>query len=305
MSRSKISLICTVKDDADGLEVLLESVANQTLQPDEVVIGLAESGPKTHQVLKNWKPKLPLKVIDVGDANRSQGRNKAVEASKGEILAFTDAGCRPSKIWLENLIQPFSSIETKLVSGLTLGEARSAWESVQVPFVLVAQKDHTSSPLPATRNMAMRRGTWLTVGGFAPHLTTAEDYEWSRRAARMGIESVFAQDAIVYWRPRPTVTGFWSMIFHLTRGDMQAKTWRFGHVSMLGRYVVFLTLLLIWAPLGIFAWVSYLLSKSLHTSDAHKTPFLYTLMAQILADTAVTLGILRGIWDNLIRKMQK
>ncbi|MCC3430817.1 MAG: glycosyltransferase family 2 protein [Microcoleus sp. PH2017_04_SCI_O_A] len=45
-------------------------------------------------------------------------RNKGMRASTGEIIAFTDADCRPEPQWLQNLVEPFANLEI----GITCGE---------------------------------------------------------------------------------------------------------------------------------------------------------------------------------------
>ncbi|TAE92222.1 MAG: glycosyltransferase family 2 protein [Oscillatoriales cyanobacterium] len=45
-------------------------------------------------------------------------RNKGIRASTGEIIAFTDADCRPEPQWLQNLVQPFANLDI----GITCGE---------------------------------------------------------------------------------------------------------------------------------------------------------------------------------------
>ncbi|WP_424406247.1 glycosyltransferase, partial [Microcoleus sp.] len=38
-------------------------------------------------------------------------RNQGIRTSTGEIIAFTDADCRPETQWLENLVKPFADLE--------------------------------------------------------------------------------------------------------------------------------------------------------------------------------------------------
>ena len=47
----------------------------------------------------------------------SYARNRGIEASKGEILAFTDADCLVTTNWLRELVQGFDSEEVGVVAG--------------------------------------------------------------------------------------------------------------------------------------------------------------------------------------------
>src|SRR3972149_5764428 len=99
----KVSLISTVLNDARSLPTLLDSIAAQTRQPDEVVICDGGSTDGTLALLRNEK-RFPLRVIERPRANISQGRNAASEAAAGEVIASADAGVRLDPQWLEKLM---------------------------------------------------------------------------------------------------------------------------------------------------------------------------------------------------------
>ena len=81
MGEIVVSFITTVKNDSDGLRILINSLKQQTRQPDErIVIDGERTG-----------------------TNRAQGRNLAIQKAKWEIIAVSDAGCRLDEKWLENL----------------------------------------------------------------------------------------------------------------------------------------------------------------------------------------------------------
>lgn len=293
MSSPSISVIVTVKNDVQNLQVLLKDLAAQTLSPEHVLLAVAESEDETLSLATSHAARdSKYRVISVGLATRAQGRNLAIQESQDDILVFTDVGCRLTSEWLEQLTFPFSESSIVLTSGLTLGDPKTPFEKAQVPFVLVGAFEQGEHPLPATRNMAVRRQAFLAVGLFEPDLNTAEDFEWSRRAASKGVVSIFVPSAVVRWRPRSSAKAFWSMIFRLTQGDIQAGTWRRGHVTMMLRYVIFFFLLLVWWPLGVLVWSFYIVSKSGWLAQKHKTPLLETVLCQILVDSAVWSGIL-------------
>lgn len=298
MNSKKIAVIVTVKNDAEALLQLRQDLDQQTVTPDEIVLAVANSRDASLRVAQQWASESKqLIVLDVGQANRSQGRNLAIKASKSELIAFTDAGCRPDTNWLEALISPFSQSGVQLVSGLTLGAPENDWEAAQVPYTLVLPHEVSENPLPATRNMVVTRSAFKKVGNFREDLAWgAEDYEWSRRAQAMSVRAVLAREAIVYWRPRPSRFEFWKMLHSLTLGDVQAETWRWGHASMLGRYGFFGGLAVVSLPFSSLLWAGYVALKSRHTSRKAKTKWFETAQAQILADAAVVSGVIRGVW---------
>ena len=52
--------------------------------------------------------RFPVRVIERPGSNISQGRNAAIEAAIGEVIASTDAGVRLDPKWLEKLVEPFA-----------------------------------------------------------------------------------------------------------------------------------------------------------------------------------------------------
>src|SRR3989304_290262 len=94
----KVSLISTVLNEARSLPTLLDSIAAQTRQPDEVVICDGGSTDGTLDLLRS-EERFPLRVIERPGANISQGRNAAIEAAAGEVIASVDAGGRLRPPW--------------------------------------------------------------------------------------------------------------------------------------------------------------------------------------------------------------
>src|SRR3990172_3811501 len=101
----KVSLILTVLDEGDHIRRLLESVAAQTRQPDEVVICDGGSGDNTVAVIQEYAERLPLKIVFAPGSSISQGRNVAIREATGEIIAVTDAGVWLEDGWLEELMK--------------------------------------------------------------------------------------------------------------------------------------------------------------------------------------------------------
>ncbi|MCD8484155.1 glycosyltransferase [Candidatus Woesebacteria bacterium] len=284
--------------------------------PDEVVITVAESSDDSLGVAHNWRPKgIKVQAISIpGSATRSTGRNRAVDAASGTVVCFTDAGCQLSASWLESIIHAFSLSGVQLVSGYTRGAETSPAEEVQSAFVLVSREKIGTHPLPATRNMAVRVSAWQEIGPFRDDLNYAEDFEWSRRAELKGFQSVFVPDAEVVWTPRTTALAYWRMIFHLTRGDMLAATWRWGHASMWMRYLFFLavTAFLLWRTNSVFWSVfalflvlsAYIGIKGRRFRFRFAQSWLLYPWYQFMTDTAVLSGTLTGLMQRLYNQRQ-
>ncbi|RME80789.1 MAG: glycosyltransferase family 2 protein, partial [Caldilineae bacterium] len=101
-----ISLVATVFNEGASIRKLLDSIVAQTLPPDEVVIVDGGSSDDTVAQIQAYADRLPLRVLVEPGANISRGRNCAIAAARGDIIAVTDAGVRLEPTWLEEITRP-------------------------------------------------------------------------------------------------------------------------------------------------------------------------------------------------------
>lgn len=307
--RQPIVVVVTVKKDGVGLQKLFSQLKQQTTPPDCFVVTVAADSDAdlTWQTAKKLASR-KFKILSQRQANltRSAGRNLGVKLAlkyfDQPILVFTDAGCDPTSSWLAELTQPFfTQKNVELASGLTLVKPVSALWSAQGAFVLPSKSSIPDNPNPATRNMAIIADTFIKAGGFDDRLNYAEDYEFARRLKKMGVYCHFLPKAKVYWLAHNNLISYWQMIYQLTLGDWQAGTWRLGQLTMLGRYLLFLALLILAIKLSLsitFVLTLYLIYLSLKVLrfklDSLKA-YTYVPLLQLLTDTAVISGTLVGI----------
>src|SRR5688572_21768431 len=102
----RVSVICTVKNEASNIGRLLDSLLTQTRPPDEVVIADGGSMDGTVAVLEGYAAHAPwpLRILCAPGANISQGRNIAIHAATGDVIASTDAGVWLETQWLAELV---------------------------------------------------------------------------------------------------------------------------------------------------------------------------------------------------------
>jgi len=102
----RASVICTVLNEGESIRRLLDSLALQTRRPDEVVIVDGGSHDNTIAVIQSYADRLPLRVLIEPGANISRGRNVAIQAATGDVIASTDAGVWLEPGWLAALVAP-------------------------------------------------------------------------------------------------------------------------------------------------------------------------------------------------------
>ena len=81
----RVSVICTVLNEGESIRRLMDSLANQTRPPEEIVIVDGGSRDNTVAVLNEYAGRLPLHVLVEPGANISHGRNVAIANTTGDV----------------------------------------------------------------------------------------------------------------------------------------------------------------------------------------------------------------------------
>lgn len=208
----KVSVIMTVLNEATSIKSVLENLLSQSRKPDEIVIVDAGSKDGTIELIKEFPEKeSSIKLVVAKGANISQGRNVAIRNAKYSLIAATDGGCRPDRMWLEKLIEPLENDPSvDALKGVFKSEPRNLFEQISGFLVLpgsLKEIDEETYPMSG-RSSAFRKSVWEKVGGYPEWLYTAEDSLFEEKLRKMGANIKLAKESIVYWRPRRT---FWKM----------------------------------------------------------------------------------------------
>jgi glycosyltransferase involved in cell wall biosynthesis len=265
----QISVIATVYNERASIERLLDSLAAQTRRPDEVVICDGGSSDGTADAIRAYAAhhtdRLPgLRVIDAPGANISRGRNLAIAAAQGPIIAATDAGVRLEPTWLERLAEPWvRDPATRAVAGFFTPDAEGVFQRAMAATVLPLRDEIDSDRfLPSSRSVAFTKAAWVSAGGYPEWLDYCEDllFDFAINAQAPDRPSGFAwaPEALVHFRPRTSLHSFWTQYYRYARGDGKADLWRKRHAIRYATYFVALPLLLGHAWFGFFArWLGW------------------------------------------------
>lgn len=223
-----VSVVVPVYNGETDLPDLIECLRSQTYPPHSVEYLLVDnkSRDRTSTILQTAASNPALLRGGSKEGSNSQinirpltedqiqssyaARNKGIRASIGEIIAFTDADCRPETQWLENLVKPFADLEI----GITCGEilalpGNSLLEKHAARDNTLSQKHtlaHPFCPYGQTANLAVRKQVLETIGLFRPYLTSGGDADLCWRILReTSYKIYFAESAIVLHRHRSTM----------------------------------------------------------------------------------------------------
>ncbi|HKP53772.1 MAG TPA: glycosyltransferase [Chloroflexia bacterium] len=240
-NRPHISLVMTVRNEANALPRLLDSLSAQTVRPDEVVIVDGGSTDGTQEVIRAYAGRLPMPVrlIEQPGANIAEGRNRAISEAAHDIVAVTDAGVRLDLRWLEELSELLSNPDVDVVSGFFMSDPKTHFELAMGATVLPdVEEIKPKTFLPSSRSIAFRKSVWEEIGGYPEWLDYCEDLVFDMRLKEAGCRFVFAPQAVVYFRPRSTLRAFFHQYFRYARGDGKADLWRKRHAIRYATYSV-------------------------------------------------------------------
>lgn len=242
-----ITLISTVLNEGDNIAAWLESFQQQTRQPDEIIIVDGGSIDDTVAILKAYRTRLPLRVIVERGCNISAGRNIAINAAQGDIIAITDAGTRLSHDWLEQITQPLlDDASVNVVAGFFQAAPQNAFEAAMGATVLPLQDEiDPATFLPSSRSVAVRKAAALAVGGYPEWLDYCEDLIFDLRLKQLHPTFHFVADAVVDFRPRGSLRAFFKQYYLYARGDGKADLWRKRHAIRYLTYLVGLPVMLL------------------------------------------------------------
>jgi glycosyltransferase involved in cell wall biosynthesis len=235
-----ISLIATVLNEYGSLPDWVDGLRSQTMPPDECVIVDGGSTDGTLDYLRAVQLPFPTKVIHAPGCTIAEGRNVAMEATTGDVVAITDAGTRADERWLEYLVAPFRrSNSVDIVAGVFMPDAESRWKQALAAATLpdIAEIDNVSF-LPSSRSLAIRR-RWIDNGFAYPEwLDYCEDLVFDLQLRRAGASQITEKRAVVSFAPRGTAVGFALQYFRYARGDGKAGLFAKRHLIRYASYAI-------------------------------------------------------------------
>jgi len=171
----------------------------------------------TEEVVRRHASQLPMSVRCVSDpvANLNHARNRCIEESTGEILAFLDDDVWVESGWLKGLLEVYESLEAQVLAGRVtlrwIAQERPAWLGDEL-LHLLSLKDHGDEVIELFRstdavgaNFSIRRPVANQLQPFRPGLDrtgmlllSGGETEYLHRALQHGFRMFYAPQAQVH-----------------------------------------------------------------------------------------------------------
>jgi succinoglycan biosynthesis protein ExoA len=218
-----ISVVVPCYNEAAHIPDLLEAIRDQTLRPSEIVIADCRSTDDTLARIAadpfcSLLP--PIHVISCEVRSTPLAVNRAIEASRGEIIVRLDGHSRPDRDYIERCLHVLDTPEAGVVGGIwrirpgadTRTAAAIALAAAH-PFGAGDALYRTGHGLTAPRDVdtvpfgCFRRSLWERLGGFDEHFLANQDYEFNYRVRRAGARVVLDPRIRATYTARSTVWG--------------------------------------------------------------------------------------------------
>jgi GT2 family glycosyltransferase len=192
-----ISIVIISKDEP-SLDDTLTDVIYQTKnlkESTEIIVVDASDGRLDHIRLRHENEVRWIQFEQPPGARVSipHQRNAGVHAGHGEIIVFTDAGCRPEPGWLACLVAPLHQDE-HITVGLTLAVAgrtglydRGVRQALESRYLTEC----------ATINLAFHREVFDAIGGFDEGFAYGSDVDFTWRLTDAGYRLRSVPHAVV------------------------------------------------------------------------------------------------------------
>jgi len=197
------SVIIPAKNSGKSLPACLQSLLHQDgfqFGEDYEVIVVDDGSSDDTAIIGE---QFGVRVVRRTNSGPAAARNRGAEASRFELLLFTDSDCVPQSDWCFQMIQPFSDREVMGVKGAYLCEkhnlvARFVQQEFEYKYVGMAKLPQID--FIDTYSAGYRKSIFLENNGFEESfpIPSVEDQELSFRLSRKAYKLVFQPAARVF-----------------------------------------------------------------------------------------------------------
>jgi succinoglycan biosynthesis protein ExoA len=231
-----ISVIVPVRNEAAFIRRTLTDLLRQDYDPRrfEVLVADGQSTDATPAIVQSMQANHPnLRLLHNEGRWSSAGRNRAVEASQGDILVVIDGHCQlPDRAYLTQLAEAFrrsgapcigrpQPLDVRDATALqrSIAAARSCWLGHHPDSHIYADREQWVRPQSVA--VAYRRWVFAKVGLFDENFDACEDVEFNHRVDRAGLPCLFTPKVGLRYHPRTSLAGLFRQMVRYGRGRLR------------------------------------------------------------------------------------
>jgi polysaccharide deacetylase family protein (PEP-CTERM system associated) len=231
-----ISVVIPVRNEARHIAETLRQLTAQDYDTErfEVLVADGRSTDATRAVVEEWQARhANVYLIDNARRLSSAGRNRAIEAARGDMVVIVDGHCDlRNPRYLRDLAAAFEHSGADAVgrpqpldvTGATalqraVAAARSSWLGHNPSSHIYS--DRPGFVPPQSVAVAYRREVFGAVGLFDESFDACEDVEFNHRLDRAGFTCYLDPQTRVYYHPRASLRGLFRQLARYGRGRVR------------------------------------------------------------------------------------
>lgn len=216
-TRPKVSVVIAFFNGSRWIERALDSISNQTVAADEVLLVDDGSSPEESEFLLSIQSKYGFRIITQQNSGQSSARNNGISEARNEFVCLLDQDDYYLPRHIELLLDAVDLSDPKFA--FSYGDL---WRVSETGLVLAQSCVHLESKHPHRdlksllgTNMyilpsatLIKRDIFLSVGGFDVELRGYEDDDLFLRIFLAGFTNRFTPEAVTAWTVNTSSTSF-------------------------------------------------------------------------------------------------
>ncbi len=185
MKKESVSVVIPVYNGEKYVSVCIESLLNQTMKPDEIIVIDDGSTDDSIEVTSKYPIKLLKHEKNKGLA---EARNTSLKNAVGDIIIFIDCDAKAEKDYIENMVKNYTDDTVAGVGGkaieINIGGLANNYRSL---FNVQEWGERGTTDFLRGVCFSFRKIVLKEVGGFNPYYrTNGEDVDICRRIVNKG-----------------------------------------------------------------------------------------------------------------------
>ena len=193
--KNKISVIIPAYNREACIADTLQSVLNQSLTPDEIIVVDDGSTDRTKEIVDGFGNK--IRYFYQKNSGVASARNKGLSVATGDLISFVDA----DDLWMKNKTAlQYEILKSNPTIKLVIG------------FLLVVPLQSNDQQLPvdpekekgvfalSLGSALIRKSVFDNIGGFDEEMLIAEDTDWFMRMREAGIKFYIQKEIVQLYR---------------------------------------------------------------------------------------------------------
>lgn len=184
MNNPNVSVIVPAYNEEKYIGDTLKALKEQSFNDFEIIVIDNGSTDRTMEIAASYGALVQQKM----DGSISAMRNLGASYAQGDILAFLDADCIPTRTWVEMALERVGDNHVGVTGCHCSIPRESSW--VERAWYSTKPRGTNRVNFIGTANFFVRKAVFEELNGFDENLRTGEDYEFCSRIREKGYEVV-------------------------------------------------------------------------------------------------------------------